>query len=78
MRIVFPMSSILVADADERVGPSSGLLLGSNTLGAIRGTFPVPFFLMPILISPRALVLLAAINAVAGDWSCCGRHAPSV
>jgi uncharacterized membrane protein YoaK (UPF0700 family) len=52
--------------------------LGSNTLGAICGTFPVPFFLMPILISPRAVVLLAAINAVAGDWSCSGRHAPSV
>ena len=78
MRIVFPMSSILVADADERVGPSAGLLLGSNTLRAICGTFLVPFFLMSILISPRAVVLLAAINAPTGDWSCCGRHAPSV
>ena len=66
MGIVFPMSSMLVADSDERVGTSAGLLLGSNTLGAICGTFLVPFFLMPILTSPRAVVLLAAINALTG------------
>ena len=66
MGIVFPMSSMLVADSDERVGTSAGLLLGWNTFGAICGTFIVPFFLMPILTSPRAVVLLAAINAVTG------------
>jgi spermidine synthase len=66
MGIVFPMSSMLVADSDERVGTSAGLLLGTNTLGAIIGTFVVPFFLMPILTSPRAVVLLAAINALTG------------
>jgi spermidine synthase len=66
MGIVFPMSSMLVADSDERVGASAGLLLGANTLGAICGTFVVPFFLMPILTSPRAVVLLAAVNALMG------------
>jgi spermidine synthase len=66
MGIVFPMSSMLVSDSDESVGASAGLLLGANTLGAICGTFVVPFFLMPVLTSPRAVVLLAAINAVTG------------
>lgn len=66
MGIVFPMSSMLVSDSDEHVGKSAGLLLGANTFGAICGTFVVPFFLMPILTSPRAVVLLAAVNAVTG------------
>jgi spermidine synthase len=66
MGIVFPMSSMLVADSDDRVGTSAGLLLGSNTLGAICGSFVVPFFLMPALTSPRVVVLIAAVNAVTG------------
>jgi spermidine synthase len=66
MGIVFPMSSMLVAESDDRVGTSTGLLLGSNTLGALCGTFVVPFVLMPILTSPRSVVLIAAINAVTG------------
>jgi spermidine synthase len=66
MGIVFPMSSMLVADSDDRVGTSTGLLLGANTVGALFGTFVVPFFLMPILTSPRSVVLIAAINAVTG------------
>jgi spermidine synthase len=66
MGIVFPMSSMLVADSDEKVGASAGLLLGSNTFGAICGTFIVPFVLLPIMTSPRVVVLLAAINAVTG------------
>ena len=66
MGVVFPMSSMLVADSDDRVGTSAGMLLGANTLGAICGTFIVPFYLMPILTSPRSVVLIAAINAVTG------------
>lgn len=31
-----------------------------------------------MFISRQAVVLLAAINALTGDWSCCGRHAPSL
>lgn len=66
MGVVFPMSSMLVADSDERVGTSTGLLLGANTVGALCGTFVVPFVLMPILTSPRSVVLIAAINAATG------------
>lgn len=66
MGIVFPMSSMLVADSDEHVGGSAGLLLGSNTLGAICGTFIVPFLLIPTLTTPRSIVLLAGINAITG------------
>ena len=49
MGVVFPMSSMLATDSDDRVGTSAGMLLGANTLGAIVGTFVVPFFLMPAL-----------------------------
>lgn len=66
MGVVFPMSSMLVADSDEHVGSSAGMLLGANTFGAICGTFVVPFFLMPVLTSVRSVVLIAAINAVMG------------
>jgi spermidine synthase len=66
MGVVFPMSSMLVADSDERVGTSAGMLLGANTLGAICGTFVVPFVLMPTLTSGRSVVLIAAVNALTG------------
>jgi spermidine synthase len=66
MGVVFPMSSMLVAESDDRVGTSTGLLLGANTVGALCGTFIVPFFLMPFLTSPRSVVLIAAINAATG------------
>jgi spermidine synthase len=64
--ITFPMSSILVADNDKRVGTSAGMLLGVNTTGAIIGSFVVPFVLIPWLHSPRAVVLLAVVNALLG------------
>jgi spermidine synthase len=64
--ITFPMSSALVADDDSRVGASAGLLIGVNTAGAIIGSFVVPFLLIPWLSSPRAVVLLAVVNAGLG------------
>jgi spermidine synthase len=66
MGVVFPMSSMLATDSDETVGTSTGMLLGANTMGAIVGTFVVPFFLMPALTSPRSVVLMAAVNALMG------------
>lgn len=66
MGIVFPMSSMLVGDSDERVGTSAGLLLAVNTVGSICGTFVLPFFLMPLLTSARSVVVLAGINAITG------------
>jgi spermidine synthase len=64
--VTFPMSSALVAENDSRVGTSAGLLLGVNTAGAIVGSFVVPFVLIPWLTSPRAVVLLAVVNAALG------------
>ena len=66
MGVVFPMTSMLATDSDDKVGTSAGMLLGANTLGAIVGTFVVPFFLMPALTSGRSVVLIALINAVMG------------
>jgi len=71
VRIVFPMSSMRAA---ELVGPSAGRILGSNPLGTILGTGLAPFFPMAVLI----VDLLTAIRARTGDWSGCGRQAPSV
>ena len=43
MGLSFPAASALVAGRDEQVGSRAGLLLSANTLGAIVGTFVVPF-----------------------------------
>jgi spermidine synthase len=64
--ITFPLSSALIADRDDRIGTSAGMLLGVNTLGAIIGSFAVPFILIPMMSSPRAVVVLAVVNAVLG------------
>lgn len=66
MGIVFPMSATLVSSSDARVGTNAGLLLGANTIGAITATFVVPFILIPILTSPRVVLLLAVMNALTG------------
>jgi spermidine synthase len=66
MGVVFPMTAMLATDSDDRVGTSAGMLLGANTLGAIVGTFVVPFFMMPLLTSPRSVVVIALINAALG------------
>jgi hypothetical protein len=47
MGVVFPMSSMLAPDSDDRVGTSAGLLLGCQHSRRDLGTFIVPFFLMP-------------------------------
>jgi len=64
--ITLPLASSLVGTAEGHVGRDAGLLLGSNTIGAICGTFVVPFVLIPTIGSERALVLLAAINSLLG------------
>jgi spermidine synthase len=48
------------------VGTRSGSLLAINTLGAIVGTFVVPFILIPLIGSPFVLALTAAANALTG------------
>ena len=64
--ITLPLASTLVGTGESHVGRDAGLLLGSNTVGAICGTFLVPFVLIPTIGSERALVLLAALNSLLG------------
>ncbi len=66
MGLTFPATSALVADPEGHVGSNSGLLLSVNTLGAITGTFLIPFFLIPAVGSPVALGLIALVNLADG------------
>jgi len=66
MGLVFPLCSLLVADTDSTVGSRTGLLLGTNTLGAILGASVVPFVLQPTIGSARTIALIAAIVAACG------------
>ncbi len=63
MGLSFPAASALVAGDDDDVGGRSGLLLATNTVGAIIGTFIVPFVVIPLIGSPSALALIAILNA---------------
>jgi spermidine synthase len=60
--LTLPLTSALVAGRDDDIGRDAGLILGLNTLGAIGGTFVVPFFLIPAIGSTASLVVLALIN----------------
>ncbi|HZM73600.1 MAG TPA: fused MFS/spermidine synthase [Candidatus Polarisedimenticolia bacterium] len=60
--LTLPLTSALVAGRDDDIGRDAGLILGLNTLGAIGGTFVVPFFLIPAIGSTASLVVLAIIN----------------
>ena len=77
MGFSFPAASALVAGDDDDVGGRSGLLLATNTTGAIIGTFIVPFAIIPLIGSPSALALIAMINAglavVLAIWGGLGR-----
>jgi spermidine synthase len=66
MGLTFPAASALIADPEGHVGSNTGLLLSANTLGAISGTFLVPFVVIPLVGSPVALGLIALINAGMG------------
>ncbi len=63
MGLSFPAASALVAGRDAEVGGRAGLLLASNTVGAIVGTFLVPFVVIPLIGSPNALGAIAIVNA---------------
>ena len=79
MGLSFPAASGLVAGSDGQVGRRAGLILAVNTLGAIVGTFVVPFVVIPLIGSPNALGLLALINVglalVLVGWGGIGRQA---
>ncbi len=62
---VGPRSRIRMATS----AANSGLLLSANTLGAITGTFLIPFVVIPLVGSPVALGLIAVLNAGDGRRS---------
>jgi spermidine synthase len=64
--ITLPLASTLVGGDDEGIGRDAGQLLGANTLGAIGGTFVVPFALIPAIGSSRSVVVLVAVNVALG------------
>jgi spermidine synthase len=66
MGVSFPASSALLSGGAEHAGRETGQLLAANTVGAIAGSFLVPFLVVPILGSPWATVGLAAVNVAIG------------
>ena len=66
MGLTFPAASALIADPEGHVGSNAGLLLSANTLGAITGTFLIPFMIIPAVGSPTAIALIALLNAGMG------------
>ncbi len=64
MGLAFPAASALLQDRPGHVATETGQLLAANTLGAICGTFLIPFFVIPAIGSPTAVVGLALINVV--------------
>jgi spermidine synthase len=66
MGLTFPAASALIADPEGHVGSNAGLLLSANTLGAISGTFLVPFVVIPLVGSPVALGLIGLVNLIMG------------
>jgi spermidine synthase len=61
-----PLASSLVGTGAKQIGRDAGLLLGANTIGAIGGTFVVPFLLIPTIGSLRSVALLALVNVLTG------------
>jgi spermidine synthase len=66
MGFSFPAASALLGGSDSHVGSRSGLLVASNTLGAIVGTFVIPFAVIPLVGSPASVGLVALLNAATG------------
>lgn len=66
MGLAFPASSALLPDDVRQAGTSSGSLLAANTIGAILGSFVVPFILIPAVGSPRAVTIVVALNIALG------------
>jgi spermidine synthase len=66
MGLAFPAASALLDDRAGRIGTNAGKLLAANTLGAIAGTFLVPFVVIPAIGSPGAVAALALVNAATG------------
>jgi spermidine synthase len=68
MGLSFPAASGLISEGEGRIATSAGLLLAVNTLGAIVGTFVVPFFVIPAVGSAPAVGLVVLVNAGLALW----------
>jgi spermidine synthase len=66
MGLTFPATAALLGEGTEHAGRESGQLLAANTLGAITGSFLVPFVVIPLLGSPSAIAALAGVNIAIG------------
>jgi spermidine synthase len=66
MGVTLPLLSSIVGTDERGIGRDAGLLLASNTFGAILGTFAVPFVLIPSIGSLRSIIVLAMVNVVLG------------
>jgi spermidine synthase len=66
MGLSFPASSALLSGDRARIGASAGTLVAVNTVGAIAGSFVVPFLLVPLVGSPASIAALALVNAAIG------------
>ena len=62
----FPAASALMGTTDRATGRRAGMLLATNTAGAIAGTFIVPFYLIPAFGSPAMIALIASVNVMTG------------
>ena len=62
MGFSLPLAAELLGSGGSGTGERTGLLLALNTLGAIVGTFVLPFFVVPAIGSPWTVWLLAATN----------------
>jgi spermidine synthase len=64
--LIFPATSTLLPQGGSHTGRSAGTFLAVNTVGAICGSFLVPFLLIPTIGSPHAAALLALVNVITG------------
>jgi spermidine synthase len=62
MGLALPASSALLEDREGRVATAAGRLLAANTIGAISGTFLIPFVVIPKIGSPGAVAAIALVN----------------
>lgn len=65
MGLTFPAASALLGGTDRQIAGRAGLLLAVNTIGAVCGTFLVPFVAIPLIGSPAVTAGLALVNALA-------------
>jgi spermidine synthase len=66
MGYAFPLAGRLATPSAEAAGASVGLLYAANTLGSILGSFSAAFILAGTLGTNGSILLLGAINLLAG------------